>query len=410
MGRPLRLRLHLGAYILQQIFNKTDRQTEYDIKDNAVYQLFFGRFIVKKWHFPDHTKIEEFRSRLSPETQQRLANTIARLAVKLGFADSAHIDIDSTIQEANITYPNDSSLLCKLGNIAKRVAGYLNEKLFEFKIKPMEVNLKGIKTMARRYFFLKKNATQEEKNDRLNMLLDYVHKEARLVINNSRCMGENFIKKMPWNIRNIFCQLVEKADKYLKDVKHFLQTHQMIPDKILSFHLNEVCCFTKNKAGKKYQFGRIFQLGRIKGNFLYAGKCDTPNQSDKKSIHLMANTHQNIFDGASIESVSTDKGYYSAKNEKIMSQYGVTDIGIQRPSNIKKSRIKPLQQYREKELVDRRAGIDPLINHAKHKGQLGRSRMKSYQSIEASGFASIFGFNLRQLIRYKVGKIKLEAT
>jgi IS5 family transposase len=48
MGRPLRLRIHLGAYILQQLFNKTDRQIEYDIKDNAVYQLFCGRYLVKK--------------------------------------------------------------------------------------------------------------------------------------------------------------------------------------------------------------------------------------------------------------------------------------------------------------------------------------------------------------------------
>lgn len=96
MGRPLRLRIHLGAYILQ-LFDKTDRQTEYDIKDNAVYQLFCGRHVVRKWHYPDHTKIEEFRSRLSADTQQRLSNSIASRAVKLGFADPAHIDIDSTI-------------------------------------------------------------------------------------------------------------------------------------------------------------------------------------------------------------------------------------------------------------------------------------------------------------------------
>ncbi len=176
MGRPLCLRIHLGAYILQQIYNKTDRQIEYDIKDNAAYQLFCGRFNVKKWHYLDHTKIEEFRSRLSPSTQQRLSNMIAGFAVKLKFADPSHIDIDSTIQQANMTYPSDSSLLCKLGKIAKRVAGYLNEKLFEFKIKPMEVNLKGIKSIARRYFFLKKDATQEEKNYQLNKLLDYVSK------------------------------------------------------------------------------------------------------------------------------------------------------------------------------------------------------------------------------------------
>ncbi len=221
-------------------------------------------------------------------------------------------------------------------------------------------------------------------------------------------MGENFINKMPWNIRHIFCQLIEKADKYLADVKEFLQTHQMVPDKILSFHLNEVCCFTKNKPGQKYQFGRVFQLARIKGNFLISGKCDIPNLSDKKSIQLMLSTHQNTFNNIPIKSASTDKGYYSLKNEKIMARHGVTEIGIQRPDNIKQSRVKPLPRYREEELIDRRAGIEPLIGHAKHKGQLGRSRMKSDKSIEASGFASILGFNLRQLIRYKIGKIKLE--
>ena len=291
MGRPLRLRIHLGAYLLQQIFNKTDRQTEYDIKDNAVYQLFCGRKNVKKWHYPDHTKIEEFRSRLSPSTQQRLGNMIANHAVALGFADASHIDIDSTIQEANMSYPNDSGLLCKLGRMAKRVAQYMNDKLADFSIKPMEVNVKGIKCRARRYFFLKKNASKEQKNEYLGDLVNYTANEVRLVLSNARCMGEYFINEMPWNIQNIVRQFIEKAGKYLEDVKKFIQTHEMVPDKILSFHLNEACCFTKNKAGKKYQFGRVFQLARVKGNFLFSGKCETPNQSDKKSVALMLQTH-----------------------------------------------------------------------------------------------------------------------
>ncbi len=47
----LRLRIHLGSYFLQQLFNLTDRQIEYAIKDNAAYQLFCGKCIVKKWHY-----------------------------------------------------------------------------------------------------------------------------------------------------------------------------------------------------------------------------------------------------------------------------------------------------------------------------------------------------------------------
>ena len=103
----LKLRIHLAVFLLQQLFNKTDRQIEYDVKDNAAYQLFCGQGLVERWHCPDHTKIEAFRSRLSPDPQKALANHIAYQAVQLGFAEPGQIDIDSMIQEAHMAYPSD---------------------------------------------------------------------------------------------------------------------------------------------------------------------------------------------------------------------------------------------------------------------------------------------------------------
>src|ERR1700722_12736369 len=47
LGRKLKVRIHLGAYLLQQLFNITDRQIEYGLKDNAAYQIFCGLGIVK---------------------------------------------------------------------------------------------------------------------------------------------------------------------------------------------------------------------------------------------------------------------------------------------------------------------------------------------------------------------------
>ncbi|MGX8724641.1 transposase [Legionella pneumophila] len=35
-------------FLLQQLFNKTDPQIEYDVKDNAAYQLFCGVGIVEQ--------------------------------------------------------------------------------------------------------------------------------------------------------------------------------------------------------------------------------------------------------------------------------------------------------------------------------------------------------------------------
>ncbi|ANN95900.1 TPA: transposase [Legionella pneumophila] len=48
LGRKLRACIHLGVYLLQQLFNKTDRQIEYEVKDNAAYQLFCGVGIVEQ--------------------------------------------------------------------------------------------------------------------------------------------------------------------------------------------------------------------------------------------------------------------------------------------------------------------------------------------------------------------------
>lgn len=82
-GRSLKIRIPLGIYLLQQLFDLTDSQAQYNLHDNAGFRLFCGYGIMKKWHVPDHTKIQEFRSRLLPETQRQLANQIAVHATKL---------------------------------------------------------------------------------------------------------------------------------------------------------------------------------------------------------------------------------------------------------------------------------------------------------------------------------------
>lgn len=97
MGRPMRVRIHLGVYILQQMFDLTDRIVEQQVRDNAAFRLFCGYGLLKKWYAPDHAKIEAFRSRLTAETHRKLANLISQQSVKLGYANPTMLDIDSTV-------------------------------------------------------------------------------------------------------------------------------------------------------------------------------------------------------------------------------------------------------------------------------------------------------------------------
>ena len=153
LGRKLTLRIHLGAFLLQWRYNLTDRQIERAIKDNAAYQLFCGRGSVDTWHSPDHTKMEVFRSRLSPETQRQMANVVAVWATELSFADPSAMDIDSTVQEANIAYPSNTHLMVKMTLLVQKVWTYMKQNIPFFADFIPCVDVKAVKTKVRAYLF-----------------------------------------------------------------------------------------------------------------------------------------------------------------------------------------------------------------------------------------------------------------
>ncbi len=75
LGRRLSLRSHLAVMILQSLLKETDRGIESRIKQTPVLQVFCGKSVLPDWRCPDHTKIEELRNRLSPETHRPSATT-----------------------------------------------------------------------------------------------------------------------------------------------------------------------------------------------------------------------------------------------------------------------------------------------------------------------------------------------
>ncbi len=142
------------------MFNLTDRTAEHQDRDNAAFRLFCGYGQIKKWHAPDHTKIETFRSRLSAEIQRKLANLTSQQAVRLGYANPAELDIDSTVQEANIAYPAMANLLIRVAVIAATVGKALNQ-FCQQGVEHYKVQLTHLKQIALYYFNLKRKDERE---------------------------------------------------------------------------------------------------------------------------------------------------------------------------------------------------------------------------------------------------------
>lgn len=396
-GRPLYLRTHLGIYLLQKIYNRSDREMERALHDNAAFQIFCGHGIVKNWSVPDHTKIEEFRSRLSPQTQRKLANQLAVLATQLKFANPHNIDIDSTIQEANMSYPARANLLIKLAGLAKRLVDPLNNILFKnHSNQSYYIDMKRIKGIAKDYFFARHKG-EDKRETCLKQLWREVFANVIPVMKDSHYL---LSEDMPQRLKNVVDLIQWKGFRYLEKVHAMLFEKETDKTPIYAFHLNEVSCFNKNKLNKKLEFGRSYQLGRIDGNFLYVGECASVRMADAASLKEMVHDHQTLFGEKALNSIATDCGYYSQENEQFLQKLGVKEIGLQRPNRyLNSSRVK-LDFETQERLYNRRSGIEALISHAKHGGQLGRSRMKSDRTTLSAGYSSVLGFNLRQLMRY----------
>lgn len=262
LGRRLTLRIHLGALLLQMLYDMTDRETEYDIKDNAASRIFCGIGEVERWHCPDHTKIEEFRNRLTPETKRQISNSLVTLAVNLGFGDPEKTDIDSTVQEANASYPTDSRLMVKLSKKACSILEWLKGH-GNIVAKEINIDLKRIMTKAKEYFFVAKNTVIEKKRQIFSELHKEVKKQTYPLLNLLEACDKETVLQMPWNFRKKFDQLAGKGKRYLLDVAHFIRTHKMKPGKLLAWHLEDIACIKKGKPGKEK--GGIPKLVEISG-------------------------------------------------------------------------------------------------------------------------------------------------
>ena len=78
-GRPLNLRLHLGALIAQGMNGWTDRESEEMIRYHAGVRLLCG--LEQSGETIDHTNIEGFRNQLGADGVEELNTIVLRLSL-----------------------------------------------------------------------------------------------------------------------------------------------------------------------------------------------------------------------------------------------------------------------------------------------------------------------------------------
>ena len=111
-GRPLDLRAHLGAYILQTTFGWTDRWSEEMLRFYIPARIFCG--YLESTASLDRTSIEDFRNRFGEKGARLITENMLMVARKFGLTEPDDVDMDTTVQEAGITHPTEMKLMSHL--------------------------------------------------------------------------------------------------------------------------------------------------------------------------------------------------------------------------------------------------------------------------------------------------------
>ena len=226
-GRPAKpIRLMVGLLMLKHIRNVSDESVVEQWSENNYYQYFCGESSFVAGVPCEASELVHFRKRIG-ETGIEL---ILKESIRVNGDDSHDdcVNVDTTVQEKNITFPTDSKLHKKI--IKKCQAISEQEQL------PVRQSYtRTLKQLARDQRFRNhpKNKAKAKKADRKVKTI-----AGRLVRELERNLPPN--------------------SKYQLDIelyKQILAQKRDTKNKIYSIHEPDTCCISKGKEHKKYEFG-----------------------------------------------------------------------------------------------------------------------------------------------------------
>ena len=381
IGRPLDLRAHLGAYILQTTYGWTDRFTEEMLRFYVPARIFCG--FLESTASLDHTKIEEFRNRFGEAGARLITEDMLKVARKFGLTEPDDLDMDTTVQSAGITHPTEMKLMSHLMKRLRALHGIIKRS-----------GGRGIRTVKSLAEQFKKCLTQyrffaKDKETKTELL----HKAVELSSCGLQSLStllprhETFQKLQPRYQQEIL-RLQSLGPTLMDQIQHWLQTGKVAKDKVVSLWKLVPKAISKNKIGKPVEFGRKWIVNCYRRGYVLVHAHLNPKVADSRCVLESLSLHNRVFDTMPL-TYATDRAMWSQENLEFCLSAGIDKIAIQ-----PKGQAKPLVSRPDhQKLANRRAGIEPRIGHLKTRG-LGQSRMKTDMGDLISGYRSALSWNL----------------
>ena len=358
-GKPIRLMV--GLLLLKQLENLSDEEVVVQWKRNPYYQSFCGLTEFQQT-LPCHsTELVHFRKRIGKEGFEKVFQMSVNLHGRAAKEDT--VNIDTTVQEKNISYPTDSKLAIKIINRLNKIAKRHSIKQRRTYVK----EVKSLRLDIRHFRHVKKRKKARRALKRLRTIAGALIRELRRRLP-KYCLFEGYQKDFLFYERVLNQQLKDK-------------------NKIYSLHEQQVYCMAKGKDHKQYEYGnKVSIASTAKSNLIVGVVSHAKNRHDGHTLPEVL-THIERSRGKSVKQAVVDRGY-RGKHE-----VNGTEIILPKKALKKDNRY---QRDKKRKRCRRRAAIEPIIGHLKSDYRLSRNYLKGTAGDEINLLMSATAWNLKQ--------------
>jgi IS5 family transposase len=364
MGAPAKsVRLMVGLHYLKHTFNESDESLLDRWIENPYWQYFCG-FETMQHEMPLHsTSLTKWRQRVGAEKLIELLQETIVLAVDeklVSKHELAQVNVDTTVQEKNITFPTDSKLY--LTAILKLAVAAKNRSV---KLRQTYVRVaKKAAIMVGRYAHAKQFKRMRNRLKKLKTWLGRVLRDLRRNVPKPDAALEELLQ---------LCERLHAQEK--TDSK-----------KLYSLHEPETMCISKGKAHKRYEFGQKVSVATTnRDNWIVGVNLCAGNPYDGHTLDRALATVE-LTTGVKVSDAYVDKGYrgHDYKGEATVHRAGTSTKKLTRT-----------QKARRK----RRSAVEPKIGHLKSDNRMRRCYLKGLVGDAINVVLAAAGSNLQKLLR-----------